>query len=229
MELRYIRNASSLNADESALLRRARVCIIGCGGLGGYTIEMLARIGIGEITAVDGDAFEETNLNRQILSKEDNLGKNKAVSAGERVKEINSYLQITVRPVMLDELNAKEILSGHDVVVDAVDNIQTRLLLEQYCETLQIPLVHGAIAGWYGRVTTVFPGDRTLQSLYLGDKEQGIEKEAGVLSFTPGIIGAIQASETIKLVTGKGDLLRKKLLLVDLLNNEYEVIKIIDD
>jgi Dinucleotide-utilizing enzymes involved in molybdopterin and thiamine biosynthesis family 2 len=163
---RYDRNMNMLSKEENEKLKDFRVCVLGCGGLGGYAIEMLGRLGIGYITAVDKDVFEETNLNRQILSDMNSLGKSKALMAVERMKLVNPEVFVNA---IVDEFNfenGKDIIKGHDIVIDALDNIEGKLTLQDICEELGIPFVHGAIAGWYGQVTTVFPGDKTLKFLY---------------------------------------------------------------
>ncbi|HYE84419.1 MAG TPA: HesA/MoeB/ThiF family protein [Clostridia bacterium] len=223
---RYSRNIKTLSAEENANLINFRVCVVGCGGLGGYVIEELGRLGIGSVTAVDGDVFEESNLNRQLLSDMDNLGSSKALAAEARMKKVNPL--ITVVPVRkrLDISNGLNIIDGHDVIIDALDNIESRLVLEKLAETAGIPLVHGAIAGWYGQVTTVFPGDRTLSRLYPAETKYGIEKELGNPSFTPALVASIQVAEAVKVLIKRGDTLRKKLLAVNLLNQEFDVIEL---
>lgn len=215
-----------LSPEENASLSNFKVCVIGCGGLGGYIIEMLARLGIGYLTVVDGDVFEETNLNRQILSDMNSLGKPKAIVARDRINIVNPLIKVKVINGMLTEENCTEILQGHDVVVDALDSIDARLLLQRQAEALNIPLVHGAIAGWYGQVTTILPGDRTLNILYKEKDTKGLEEELGNPSFTPALIASIQVSEVLKILINRGELLRKKLLVINTLNQEYEVINL---
>jgi molybdopterin/thiamine biosynthesis adenylyltransferase len=223
---RYNRNMNTLSAEENQKLRGCKVCVIGCGGLGGYVIELLGRLGIGMITAVDGDSFDATNLNRQLLSSEDILGKSKAMAAQDRMRKVNS--EITVNPVtaFVTEDNCSEIIGGHDVVVDALDNMTARRLLERHCETLGIPLIHGAIAGWYGQVSTILPGDGTLQKIYPPHENKGAETELGNPSFSPALVASIEAAETLKVLIGRGELLRNKLLTIDLLNQEYETFEL---
>jgi molybdopterin-synthase adenylyltransferase len=145
---RYDRNIKTLTPDENESLKTKRVCIIGCGGIGGYVIEMLARIGIGHITTVDGDIFEESNFNRQLLSDEKSLGIKKAERAKMRIKDINSEVEVTAIAEKLTIENGEGILKGHDVVVDALDSVEARFLLQNLCEKLNIPMVSGAIGGW---------------------------------------------------------------------------------
>ena len=223
MNDRYNRNMNTLSVEENERLRSFKACVVGCGGLGGYVIELLGRLGVGSITAVDGDVFEVTNLNRQLLSSEELLGKSKAFEAQERMRKVNS--DVTVHPIrdFVTEGNCDEIIKGHDIVVDALDNMTTRRLLERHCETQNIPLIHGAIAGWYGQVSAIMPGDRTLQKIYPSDESKGAETELGNPSFSPAMIASIEVAEAVKVLLGRGELLRNKLLTVDLLNQEYEI------
>ena len=226
MKERYIRNIKAISEEENAVLFDKKVCVIGCGGLGGYITEILARIGVGNLIVVDGDVFEESNLNRQLLSKTDLLGKSKAESAYRRVLEINPEVKVKYIYDFLDESNYSEIINNSDVAVDALDNIKTKKFLQKACEELGIPLVHGAIGGWYGQVTTIFPGDRTLDIIYNGEEEKGQEKVLGNLPFTASYTASLQSAEVIKLLIKRGDLLRKKVLFMDLLNNESEIINL---
>lgn len=221
---RYARNMKTLSLEENNSLKHFKVCVVGCGGLGGYIIEELGRIGIGSITAVDGDVFEESNLNRQLLSSVDNLGNSKAEAAEFRMRKVNPMIKVTAVCKRLDMKNGPDILAGHDIVLDALDNIESRLTLEKLAEQAQIPLVHGAIAGWFGQVTTILPGDRTLSLLYPTDESRGIEKELGNPSFTPALVASIQVAEAVKLLIRRGETLRRKLLIINLLEQEYEVI-----
>ncbi len=223
---RYSRNMNMLSPEENASLSSFKVCVIGCGGLGGYIIEMLARLGIGHLTVVDGDVFDETNLNRQLLSDMASIGKPKALAAKDRINKINPLVKVEAISGMLTEKNCAEILKGHDVIVDALDSINTRLVVQCQAEVLNIPLVHGAIAGWFGQVTTIFPGDRTLDILYKEKDTKGLEEELGNPSFTPALIASIEVSEVLKIIINRGELLRKRLLIINTFNQEYEVINL---
>lgn len=224
--LRYQRNMKMLTPEENAALKDFKVCVVGCGGLGGYVIEMLGRLGIGHITAIDGDVFDETNLNRQLLSDSESLGKSKAIAAMERMLKVNPLIKVNPVYARFMEENGLALIEGHDVLVDALDNIESRLLLERLAETAGIPLIHGAIAGWFGQVATIFPGDRILGRLYPGGAKHGIEKDLGNPSFTPAMVASIQVGETVKVLIKRGDLLRHKLLMINLLNQQYEIIEL---
>ncbi len=223
-ETRYLRNINMLSADEQQQLQKFRVCVLGCGGLGGYVIEMLGRLGMGHITAVDGDVFEETNLNRQLLATVDTLGKNKAEMAKEHIAKVNPLVEVTSVVQMFSAANGENILSGHDIIVDALDNATTRFLLQDLAKKLSIPIVHGAVAGWYGKITTIYPGDDTLDRLYQRGRTKGVEENLGTPSFTPALVAAIQVSEVVKVLLNKGNTLRHRLLYVDLHTNMVQII-----
>ena len=223
--LRYSRNKNLMSDDEIILLSQKKVCVLGLGGLGGYIVEMLSRIGVGSLTLVDGDVFDETNLNRQLFSSMNNLGSSKALEAEKRVKGINPLTKVIPVYEFVDSSNAMKIISNHDVIVDALDSIDLRKYIAKVCTELNLPLVHGAIAGWYGQVATIYPNDTTLDILYPKDIKRGIEKELGNPSFTPALVASIQVSEVIKLLLNRGDLLRNSFMMIDLYTNDIEVIK----
>lgn len=223
--LRYSRNKNLMSDDEITLLSQKKVCVLGLGGLGGYIVEMLSRIGVGSLTLVDGDVFDETNLNRQLFSSMNNLGSSKALEAEKRVRGINPLTKVIPVYEFVDSSNAMKIIANHDVIVDALDSIDLRKSIARACTELNLPLVHGAIAGWYGQVATIYPNDTTLDILYPKDIKRGIEKELGNPSFTPALVASIQVSEVIKLLLNRGDLLRNSFMMIDLYTNDIEVIK----
>jgi molybdopterin-synthase adenylyltransferase len=223
LERRYIKNESTLSREENLSLQGKKVAVVGCGGLGGHIIEQLARLGIGNITAIDGDVFEDSNLNRQLLSNVLNLGKSKALTAIDHVALVNPDVKVNGVYDFLVEENAESMLAGHDVICDALDNLSTRLLIQKTASQLGIPLVFGAIAGWYGQVTTIFPGDNILGSIYSGSNK-GIEVELGNPAFTPALVASIQVSEVVKILTGKGNLLRNRFMMINTLDQEYDII-----
>lgn len=231
MKERYIRNSNTISPEENEKLKTFRVLVAGCGGLGGFIIEELGRMGIGSITAVDGDVFDASNLNRQLLSTEALLGSAKAEAAKLRMQAVNSEIEVVPHVTFINKENCAALLEGHDLVVDALDSISVRLLLEDCCAMQKIPLIHGAIAGWYGQVTTVFPGDQTLHRLYPLDpktgapqSEKGAEMNLGNPSFTPAVVASIETAEAIKVLLGKESVLKNRLLTIDLLEQEYEII-----
>ena len=223
MELRHSRNIPALTEEEQAVLAGKAVAVIGCGGLGGHLIELLARVGVGSIRCVDGDVFEESNLNRQLLSTMETLGCSKAKAAAERVKAIDPAVQVTAHPVFLTRDNARELLSGCDAVLDALDSIESRRILSDACAELGIPLVYGAISGWVAQAGVSMPGDRLIDALFPADVEL---RDKSVLSFTPALCAAIQASLCVKLLVGR-PVRTGTVFYFDLLNLEFEVIPMV--
>lgn len=217
---RYERNFPAFSAADFELIQATSVCVVGCGGLGGYIIEMLARVGIGSLTLIDGDVFDESNQNRQLLSTEKNLGLSKAKAAADRVELINKNVKTHHAHSFLQEENGLSLIGDCQIVMDALDNVPSRLVLQKLCREKKIPLIHGAIGGWFAQVTTVFPGDDTLSRVYCRDREYN-SKCQGNPSFTPGLAASLQVSECLKVITKKEDILRNKLLYIDLLSNEF--------
>jgi len=220
---RYERNIGALTPPEQKLLMTRRVAIAGCGGLGCYAAEFLARAGLGHLTLIDGDTFAASNLNRQLYSRETNLGKSKAHEAGEMLLKIRSDLSIDVHDVFLNDENAGKLLQGHDLIIDALDSVKSRLLLERIASVLGIAIVHGAVKEWSVQVSTIFPGDNTLSTLY---PAAGEFDKPSVLSFTPAFCASLQASEAVKVLLNKENILRKKLLIADLKNNYLDIIEL---
>jgi molybdopterin/thiamine biosynthesis adenylyltransferase len=224
---RYRRNRQSISTAQQLSLFRGKVAVIGCGGLGGYITEELARLGIGQITIVDPDVFEEHNLNRQLLSTIAELGKSKVEVTAERITEINPA--VTVIPVMkvFSKENGVELLKGVNIGADALDSIPTRLQLADICGELNIPLVHGSIAGWYGQVAIQFPGEDILGKIYpRGAGKKGIESELGNLSFTAGFVASIEAAEVCKILLDEGTSLRHRMLSINLLDMEIVEVQL---
>ena len=225
-ERRYVRNTNTFSLAEFARIKESKVCVIGCGGIGGYAIEMLARLGIGHLTVVDGDIFDETNLNRQLLCEEGNLGESKAEAAEKRVRKINSEVGVSVVKEYITEENCRHIISGCDIVVEALDNMSVRKMLAKACADENIPMVHGAMAGWYAQVAVIAPGDNALNKIYPCDKHKGAEKELGNPSFTPALVASLEVTEAIKVLLHKGVSLESRMLSIDLLLQEYDVFRV---
>ena len=220
MEQRYIRNVPALSEEECALLHTKRVLIAGCGGLGGNLINMLSRVGVGNLRIVDGDVFEETNLNRQLFSEVPVLGTNKACAAAERVNRINPDICVETVETFVTEENAEELIRGCDVVLDALDNVDGRRVLSAACNKVGVPFVYGAISGWVAQAAISFPGDGLIEKLY---PEDVVVRDKSVLSFTPALCASMQAALCIKLLTDRY-VETGKIYYVDLLNQEFEVI-----
>lgn len=220
MDPRYARNVPALSEAECELLRRKRVLVVGCGGLGGHLIDMLARIGIGSLRVVDGDAFEPSNLNRQLLSEVSLLGVGKAQTAAERVRRVNPDVAVHAVGEFLTEENAAALLTDCDAVLDGLDNIQSRQILANACERTGIPLIYGAVNGWVAQAAISCPGDHLIDLLY---PDGAALKNKSVLSFTPALCASMQVSLCVKFLTGR-PVRTGTLYFFDLLNQEFEVI-----
>lgn len=224
---RYQRNLGVVSPSEQIKLLQSKVAIIGAGGLGGTLLELLVRMGIGELIIADKDIIGDSNLNRQILSTETNLGQSKTEVAVKRVKEINSSIEITGHSVFIDADNVKKIIEGAEIVVDALDNLPVRFILQQACRELNIPLVHGAIAGFNGQLTTIFPQDKGLELIYGSNKdlpEHGSEVELGAPTVTPALIASLEAQEVFKILLKRGKLFRNRLLYLDIEEGTIEIL-----
>ena len=223
LEHRYDRNLI-ISSNEQELLREKRVAVIGAGGLGGYVCEMLARMGIGHLLIFDFDTFSESNLNRQVVATESNLGKNKALEAKKRISEINSEVEAEAFTEKPGRENIVKLLSGCDLVIDCLDTVRDKLSLQGIAKELKIPMVHGAIGGWFGQVTTIMPGNDTLEIIYPSHEEP--DNSDGNPSFTPAIVAGIQVSEAVKVLLEYDDILQRKLLVIDTLANEFQVAEL---
>ncbi len=218
---RYHRNFKAISLDEQEKLKASTVAVIGCGGLGGYIIEEFTRLGIGNLIVADGDKFDVTNLNRQLLSTESNIGEFKAKAAEKRIREINSEVKVKTITERLDANNSPSLLAKADLVCDALDSIESRLTIERVCNDLRIPLVFASIAGWYGMVGVSFPGDFSLAKIF-SQSRVGIEKVWGNPAFTPAVVASLSVAESVKVLTGRSVPLRNSWLQIDLLEMEFE-------
>ncbi len=224
---RYQRNRNMLSIDQQLHLFTSKVAVVGCGGLGGYILEELARLGIGQLVAIDPDLFEEHNLNRQLLSTLDDLGRSKAEAAVQRLAGINPAVSVQAQPTAFAKENAAGLFNGVALVADAVDSVPVRLELAEACNELNLPLVHGAIAGWYGQVATVFPGEQTIQKIYhRWTSGRGAEAHLGSPAFTPAAVASFQVAEICKVLLGTGTPLRNRKLSINLLDMSVEEIEL---
>lgn len=222
---RYQRNRRAMSVADQLVLFRSRVAVIGCGGLGGYIIEELARLGVGMLTVVDPDIFEEHNLNRQLLSTVANLGTPKVQAAAGRIKDINPAVAATPHQCRFTAENGATLLAGCSIAVDALDSIPARRALAEVCREQGVALVHGSIAGWYGHVTTLLPGSGHTPGMFLNTASpKGIEQQQGNPSFTPALVASLEAAEVCKLLLGKGTALNGRALIIDLLDMEIHEV-----
>lgn len=224
MDDRFIRNIPAITAREQALLGQKQVLIAGCGGLGGYLCELLTRLGVGSIRAVDEDVFDESNRNRQLLCTSDTLGQSKAETAKQRALAIDPEVDFESFRCRLTAENAQKMLKGCDAALDGLDNVESRLVLEQACAEIGIPLIHGAVKGWMAQAAVVPPDSGLLGMLYVKAES---DPSPTVLPFTAALCASVQAAETAKLLCGRDVSLWGKLWLCDGLTGESKTIELI--
>ncbi|ACJ17112.1 molybdenum cofactor biosynthesis protein MoeB [Thermococcus onnurineus NA1] len=223
---RYDRQIMIFGKEGQEKLKNSKVAVVGVGGLGSPVAYYLAAAGIGTLLLIDEQTPELSNLNRQVLHWEEDLDKNsKPISAKWKLERFNSDIKIETFVGRLSEENIDEILEGVEVIVDCLDNFETRFLLDDYAQRKKIPLVHGAVEGTYGQVTTIVPGfTKSLREIFpnVGRKKEKFP----ILGATAGVIGTLQAMEVVKLLTGIGEPLLNKLLIVDLAFNTFDVVEL---
>ena len=230
--LRYSRHLimPEVGMEGQLKLKAAKVLCIGTGGLGSPLALYLTAAGVGRIGIVDFDVVDFTNLQRQIIHGTSDVGRKKLDSAFDSMKEMNPFVEITRHEVALTSENALEILKDYDVVVDGTDNFPTRYLVNDACVLLGKPNVYGSIFRFEGQSTVFgYPGGPCYRCLYPEPPPPGLLPscaEGGVLGILPGIIGVIQATETVKLILGKGDLLVGRLMLYDALGMRFRELKL---
>lgn len=205
-------------------LKGSRVFIAGAGGLGSPVATYLAVAGVGEIRICDADTVELSNLNRQILHTDRRIGQPKALSAGQSLRELNPTIQVVTLTETMDEGTVALLADRPDVVVDCLDNFETRYVLNAYCLQEGIPLVHGAVGGFMGQVTFIQPPETPcLRCIFPEAPPRGTFPVVGV---TPGVIGCIQAAEVIKYLTGIGSPLKGRLLIFEGEEMAFTTIKV---
>jgi molybdopterin-synthase adenylyltransferase len=226
---RYARNMRTFSLADQATLLKSHVAVVGLGGLGGTVTEILARMGVGRLTLIDGDRFEDSNLNRQMLSTTANLGRPKAEAAAQRVRQINPSTEATPHACFLTTQNAPELLSGCRAVVDCLDNLRTRFEVEDACRLIGCPMVSAAVAGASGHITAIFPEDRGLRLVYGEPQDlplKGAETALGTVPYSVVFLASLECAEVAKILLGRGNLLRDKLLVADLTEGIIEVMNL---
>jgi adenylyltransferase/sulfurtransferase len=230
--LRYSRHLimPEVAMDGQLKLKQAKVLLIGAGGLGAPLGLYLAAAGVGRIGLVDFDVVDSTNLQRQVIHGTKDIGRKKLDSAAERMLDINPFIRIDKHETALTSENALEILRDYDIVVDGTDNFPTRYLVNDACVLLGKPNVYGSIFRFEGQATVfAYPGGPCYRCLYPEPPPPGLVPscaEGGVLGVLPGTIGAIQATETLKLILGQGEPLVGRLLLYDALAMRFRELKL---
>jgi len=210
---------SGFGEEGQEKLKKAKVIVAGGGGLGSPSSIYLAAAGVGTIRIIDHDRVELSNLNRQVLHWDKDLGRNKVDSAAEKLKQLNQGVKIEAMEETINEANVSELTAGFDVIVDAMDNLPTRYLLNKAAIEHRIPFIHGAVYGLEGRAMTIIPGETAcLRCVYRGLIPQ---EKFPVIGVAPAVIGCIQATEVIKYITGIGKLLTNRLLVYDGLSMQF--------
>lgn len=210
-------------------LLESKVLLIGAGGLGSPTALYLAAAGVGTIGIIDFDTVDVTNLQRQILHRNSSVGKLKVDSARDTLADVNPDVKVVAHKVQLTSENALELFSQYDIIVNGCDNFPTRYLANDAAYMAKKPLVDGSILQFDGQATTYMPGKGCYRCLFPAPPPPGSVpscSEAGVLGVLPGIIGSIQAVETMKLILDIGEPLVNRLLILDALTMEFRVVKI---
>lgn len=217
---RYARQLKIFGEEGQKKLKKAKITIAGAGGLGSVFATYLTVAGVGRIRIVDDDVVELSNLNRQILHWEKDIGKKKTESFEEKLSQMNSGVEVTVLSQRIDEDNVAEIVRDSDAIVDAMDNFQTRYLLNKVALQKNIPFFHGGVYGFEGQVTTIIPG-KTACLRCIFPEEQPPETFP-IIGATCGVIGCIQATEVVKYIVGMEELLTNRLLVWDGMNTRME-------
>ncbi len=213
---RFKRN--SLSFHEQLRLFRSRVAIIGCGGLGGRTAELLARLGVGHLILTDPDNFSESNLNRQIFCTLQTLGVNKVEVLAHEIEKINPALTCTQNINLFN----KNSITGSDIVIDGLDSKEARIELSQLCQKRNIPMIHGAVKEWYGQAGIDQAPNKLISTLY--PKTTGSKAPPKVLAMNVALIASLQTAEAIKILLGHNSTLQNNWLQTDLLHCEYNTI-----
>ena len=221
---RYERQIRIFGADGQERLKNAKVFVAGAGGLGSAISIYLAAAGIGRIRIVDHEKIELNNLNRQILHWDEDIGREKAASAEEKLKKINPDVSLEAISETIEENNVLELVGDFDLIVDAMDNFHTRYLLNRTAIVKNIPFFYGAINGLYGQATTIIPGKTAcLRCIF---PEPPLSMTFPVVGATCGVIGCIQVTEIVKYIVKMGSSLENRLLLWDGLNAKIDEIEI---
>lgn len=205
-------------------LKTSKVTVIGAGGLASPVLTYLSCAGVGQITFVDYDTISESNLNRQFLYHEKDKGMHKAKIAKDVLNSLNSQITINAISEKLDENNISHIIKDADVVIDCVDNVETRLLVNRVCLQKDIPLVEGGVNGFYGFVMSVKRDFPCLECIGYGNTK--LKRPSAALGAVVGVIGSLQAVECLKILLGLEDVLYGKMLNYDALSVSFDLVEL---
>ncbi|XMB72914.1 ThiF family adenylyltransferase [Mycoplasmatota bacterium WC30] len=213
----FSENLGVLTIKEFEVLRDVKILLIGLGGLGGNIANGLVRLGVHHLTIVDFDCFDVTNLNRQLFSNSENLGEYKVNVIEKELLKINSNSSIVSYTSKIQDIPQIK-LGDFNYIIDAVDDLKTKVFIEKLGTDLNIPVLHGACAGWYGQVGWIMPGSNLVKNIY-GVHDHGIEAELKNPSFTPSAVASIMVSEFLKMIKNSENTIINQFLLIDLYNN----------
>ena len=215
---RYKRSIGTVGIEGQIKLLKATVGVVGAGGLGGFVLELLARMGVGRLLVVDDDVFCDSNLNRQLLAHEKNLDLPKAGAAEKRISEVNGAVAVKAYCRRGDSSNLPGLFDGCDLVIDCLDNLSSRYELEESCRKLNVIMIHGAIAGFMGQMAVIRPAKPLLESIYGSRSEKSADRGAEVTlgnpATTPAMLASWQASEAVKILAGLEDILPDNIMLM---------------
>jgi sulfur-carrier protein adenylyltransferase/sulfurtransferase len=230
---RYARHIilPGIGGEGQRKLLDAKVLSVGAGGLGSPIAMYLAAAGVGTIGVLDFDRVDESNLQRQVIHSTADIGRPKVKSAADRMRAINPTIDVIEHDTILTSQNALEIIEPYDIVIDGTDNFPVRYLVNDATQFLGKPLVYGSIYQWDGQITVFMPGQEApcYRCLFPQPPPPGTVPscaEGGVFGVLPGIVGCIQATEAVKLITGQGDPLIGRLLIFDALQMDFQTVKV---
>ena len=214
--LRYLRNMPSITLKQQIILQTSQVAVVGAGGLGGHVIEGLCRLGIGVLHIFDPDAFDETNLNRQVFAEQNTLGNPKVQVMQECCRLINPAVQITAHQIAVKDQNQDDLFANVQVIVDALDTPGDRLTLAAIAGKCRLPLVHGAVAGFGGRVMVLHPLDGRMETLYGGQENAcSAEHLLGTPVLSPALVASFQMMAVLNILFGKNQSRDSRMIYVD--------------
>lgn len=219
-----LKNLHAISLTDHVRLLDASVLVVGAGGLGGYVLELLARLGVGRIKIADGDAFEESNLNRQLLSSATNLGRNKAQAGAERMRETCPLVQVEALDFFLDATNLPDALRGVDIVVDALGGIGPRLALHEASSRAGLPIVSAAVAGWTALVGSELPGQVGISAMWSNPADADAEHALGSLAPAACLAASLQAAEVAHYLTDGRLRLAGRMVHADLASFQFELL-----